>query len=113
MTTSTPHTRAARTLLAFKPALKPVALASLLLCQGWAMAQTVPAPSAPTETVEVIGTSPLPGQGVSREALPYTTHVIKRKALEEGKPTTSATTWPGASLACWSMTFRAAHSKVI
>ena len=67
------------------PALQPVALASLLLCQGWALAQTAATPSAPTETVEVIGTSPLPGQGVAREALPYTTHVIKRKALEEGQ----------------------------
>jgi outer membrane cobalamin receptor len=67
------------------PALKPVALASLLLCQSWAMAQTAATPTAPTETVEVIGTSPLPGQGVPREALPYTTHVIKRKALEEGQ----------------------------
>ncbi len=34
------------------------------------------------QTVEIIGTSPLPGQGVDRSALPYTTQVMRRGQVE-------------------------------
>jgi hypothetical protein len=37
---------------------------------------------APVQRVEIIGTSPLPGQGVERDALPYSTQLIRRGALD-------------------------------
>ena len=33
--------------------------------------------------VEVVGTSPLPGQGIDRDLLPYTTHSVRRERLDE------------------------------
>lgn len=44
------------------------------------------AQGAPTQRVDVIGTSPLPGQGVDRDALPYGTQVIRRAAFESAQP---------------------------
>jgi outer membrane receptor protein involved in Fe transport len=35
-----------------------------------------------TQQIEIIGTSPLPGQGVSRDALPYNTQVVRRGAID-------------------------------
>jgi TonB dependent receptor/TonB-dependent Receptor Plug Domain len=35
-----------------------------------------------TQTIEIVGTSPLPGQGVSRDLLPYNTQVVRRGALD-------------------------------
>lgn len=35
-----------------------------------------------TQTVEIVGTSPLPGQGVPRDLLPYHTQVVRRGALD-------------------------------
>ena len=82
-----------------RPRLSP--LARSLRAVGWlglplvgacgiAAAQTTqttqPAPeSAPTrlERVEVIGVSPLPGQGIDRNVLPYSTQLIKRERIEE------------------------------
>lgn len=51
-----------------------------------AMAQLVSEPpGTPTTTlppVEVIGTSPLPGQGIDRDLLPYSTQLIKRERID-------------------------------
>ncbi len=52
---------------------------SLLLPLGIA-AQEATAPTP--QRVEVIGTSPLPGQGVDRDALPYNTQVIRRSSID-------------------------------
>jgi outer membrane receptor protein involved in Fe transport len=41
-----------------------------------------PQSGATLPPVEVIGTSPLPGQGVDRNTLPYATQVVPRQALE-------------------------------
>ena len=47
-----------------------------------ALAQ-VPAPDPPVpQQVEVIGTSPLPGLGVDRNTLPYSTSVLRRSAID-------------------------------
>lgn len=43
-------------------------------------------PDATLPPVEVIGTSPLPGQGVDRNQLPYQTHVYRRDRLEKTQP---------------------------
>ena len=51
---------------------------------GTAWAQSAEQP--PTATVEVIGTSPLPGQGVDRNLLPYSTHSVRRDRLEQAQP---------------------------
>ncbi len=47
-------------------------------------AQSQPA-QAPAATVEVIGTSPLPGQGVDRNLLPYATQTVRRDRLDEAQ----------------------------
>ena len=47
------------------------------------------AQTAPSQRVEVIGTSPLPGQGVDRDALPYGTQVLRRGAIEAAQPDTT------------------------
>lgn len=57
-------------------ALRPLA-AALGLAWGCAAAQDVP-----TQTVDVIGTAPLPGQGVDRDLLPYATQVLRRDDLQ-------------------------------
>jgi outer membrane cobalamin receptor len=59
-------------------ALGAVALA----CAGAARAQTTPPAPAPAQQIEIIGTSPLPGQGVSRDVLPYNTQVVRRGTLD-------------------------------
>lgn len=46
------------------------------------MAQTLVAESR-LPPVEVIGTSPLPGQGIARDLLPYTTQVLRRDTIEQ------------------------------
>ncbi len=49
------------------------------------LAGVPPAPAAAQvgSSVEVIGTSPLPGQGIDRDLLPYSTHIIKRQRIDE------------------------------
>jgi outer membrane receptor protein involved in Fe transport len=42
-------------------------------------------PAAGTQRVEVIGTSPLPGQGVDRSLLPYSTQLVRRSAIDEAQ----------------------------
>jgi outer membrane cobalamin receptor len=55
---------------------RAAALALCVVLPQVGLAQTAP------QTVEVVGTSPLPGQGVPRDQLPYTTQVVRRGALE-------------------------------
>lgn len=43
-------------------------------------------PSPPTQTIEIIGASPLPGQGVDRAVLPYNTQVILRSRIDTSQP---------------------------
>lgn len=76
-----------------RPPLRPLPLAGLLASllgglPGLGLAQAVPADTAGVERVEVIGTSPLPGQGVSRDALPYNTTLVRRPALEQAQADT-------------------------
>ncbi len=81
------------------PALSP--LSKSLVARGWlglaliampavATAQSAPAPDTPATTtklqrVEIIGTSPLPGQGIDRDLLPYSTQLIKRERIEDAQ----------------------------
>ncbi|MBN8488267.1 MAG: TonB-dependent receptor [Burkholderiales bacterium] len=53
--------------------------AALLAPASPLMAQSTP------QQVEVVGTSPLPGQGVDRNALPYSTQVVRRGALDDAQ----------------------------
>ena len=39
----------------------------------------------PAQTIEIVGTSPLPGQGVDRALLPYTSHVLRRAQIHEAQ----------------------------
>lgn len=55
----------------------------LIAMHGGALAQTAPAQQL--ERVEVIGVSPLPGQGIDRNLLPYSTQLIKRDRLDEAQ----------------------------
>ena len=64
----------------------PAALCSLAALSG--ALQTAHAQTT-TPQVEVIGTSPLPGQGIARDALPYGTQVIRRTALDEAQAETA------------------------
>lgn len=59
-------------------ALKPAAAAALALVAGLACAQT-------PQSVEIIGRSPLPGQGIDRELLPYSTQLLRRGAVDEAQ----------------------------
>lgn len=56
------------------------ALAAATASASWAQSDGGSLPP-----VEVIGTSPLPGQGVDRSLLPYSTQLIRRSALDEAK----------------------------
>ena len=49
------------------------------------LAGVPPAPAVAQvgSSVEEIGTSPLPGQGIDRDLLPYSTHMIKRQRIDE------------------------------
>ena len=58
----------------------------LLGSWGLAAAQPAAAPAKPQlERVEIIGVSPLPGQGVDRNLLPYSTQLIKRERIDEAQ----------------------------
>jgi outer membrane receptor protein involved in Fe transport len=56
-----------------------IALGALWMAGVWA----TQASAQVAGTVEVIGTSPLPGQGIDRDQLPYSTHLIKRQRIDE------------------------------
>jgi outer membrane receptor protein involved in Fe transport len=55
---------------------------ALAAAGGAARAQGTEPPAA---TVEIIGTSPLPGQGVDRNLLPYATQSVRRERLEQAQ----------------------------
>ena len=60
----------------------------LMGCSTWVTAQTVPAPAdnaAQLDRVEIIGVSPLPGQGIDRNLLPYSTQLIRRGRIDEAQ----------------------------
>lgn len=59
-----------------KRSLKHLAAAVLAAHAALAAAQTEP------QRIEIVGTSPLPGQGVPRDALPYNTQVVRRSAID-------------------------------
>jgi len=61
-----------------------IALAAAMAAASFAAAsQTAPeAPAVVLPPVEVIGTSPLPGQGIDRDLLPYSTQLIKRSRID-------------------------------
>lgn len=63
-----------------------LALAALLLCQGWAQAQTPGEPLA-LPTVQVIDTAPLPGLGTPLQDVPANVQVYGNKDLEAQHPT--------------------------
>lgn len=42
-------------------------------------------PATKLERVEIIGTSPLPGQGIDRDLLPYSTQLIRRGSIEDAQ----------------------------
>jgi outer membrane cobalamin receptor len=62
--------------------------AALLLAAHSALAQTQPSPNSPApsadpaQTIEIIGSSPLPGQGIDRAVLPYNTQVVRRSRID-------------------------------
>lgn len=70
-------------------ALRHACQLGLLVLGGPVLAQDA-APAAPpvVQDVQVIGTAPLPGQGVSRDALPYATQVLRRRQIEASQPDT-------------------------
>ena len=59
-------------------------MALLLACVGTARAQLA------LPRVEIIGTSPLPGQGVPRDALPYNTQLLRRGAIDAAQADNTA-----------------------
>ncbi len=74
------------------PALSPLARAvhaigtlglPLIALHGGVAAQTAPAQQL--ERVEIIGVSPLPGQGIDRNLLPYSTQLIKRDRIDDAQ----------------------------
>jgi outer membrane receptor for Fe3+-dicitrate len=54
-----------------------------------AVAQEQPAGQATLPPVEVIGTSPLPGQGIDRNILPYSTQTVRRGRIDDAKSDTA------------------------
>jgi outer membrane receptor protein involved in Fe transport len=48
-------------------------------------AQPAAPATPPAATVEIIGTSPLPGQGVDRNLLPYATQTVRRERLDQAQ----------------------------
>lgn len=70
-----------------RPLVQALAALPFWLGPGPAAAQAEAPPAARLPSVEVIGTSPLPGQGTDRDLLPYSTQVIRRDAVERGQAT--------------------------
>ena len=61
----------------------------LMGCSTFVAAQTAPTVprSSQLERVEVIGVSPLPGQGIDRNILPYSTQLIRRERIDDAQAT--------------------------
>ncbi len=66
-------------------ALAPCRAAVAVLAAAPMIAAAQSAPAAEPQRVEVIGTSPLPGQGIERDKLPYATQVLRRDAIDAAK----------------------------
>lgn len=82
---ATPHARPAFPL---RPLARALAWMPALMLPGLSLAQNAPpAAGATLPSVEVIGTSPLPGQGTDRDQLPYSTQVIKRQRVDATQAT--------------------------
>lgn len=68
-----------------RPTWRAVSRAAAIVVAGsatvHAQAQTAP----PSQTVDIIGAAPLPGQGVDRAVLPYTTQVLRRGRIDEAQ----------------------------
>lgn len=62
------------------PALKTLTPLALACWVGSVLAQT-----PPPQVIEVIGTAPLPGQGVDRDLLPYVTQLIRRRDIDRAQ----------------------------
>lgn len=63
-----------------------IAMATLSLWLATLCLAQAPANVArPTQTIDIIGTSPLPGQGIARDELPYTTLVLLRRQIEDAQ----------------------------
>ena len=63
--------------------LQRFASATLLLPSlGLPVAAQSSSPGGVVDVVEIVGTSPLPGQSVERDRLPYSTHVLRRSAID-------------------------------
>ncbi|MGA0612048.1 TonB-dependent receptor [Caldimonas sp. KR1-144] len=62
-----------------------MAAALAVLCAGAAAQGTAAVPTAQLPGVEVIGTSPLPGQGIDRDLLPYATQLIRRERIDQAQ----------------------------
>ncbi|NDY90799.1 TonB-dependent receptor [Ideonella livida] len=56
---------------------------------GLALTASFSHAQATTAQVEVVGVSPLPGQGVPRDQLPYTTHVLRRGDIQQAQADTT------------------------
>lgn len=74
------------------PRRLPIALAAATAAFGFGAAAqtTADAPTAVLQPVEVIGTSPLPGQGIDRDLLPYSTQLIKRARIDDAQAVNSS-----------------------
>ena len=59
-------------------------LSGATACTAQAQAQTQDQPAP--QQVEIIGTSPLPGLGVDRNLLPYSSSVLRRPAIDAAQP---------------------------
>jgi outer membrane receptor protein involved in Fe transport len=82
--------------MGFPSLIRPSAGQPLLLARGMVYGVSIllsPVVSAQSgnaaQTVEIVGTSPLPGQGIDRNLLPYTSQVIRRGALDEAQADTT------------------------
>jgi outer membrane receptor protein involved in Fe transport len=64
---------------------------SIIIAPGLAAAQstTSGAEAQKLERVEIIGVSPLPGQGIDRELLPYSTQVLRRDRIDDAQAVNS------------------------
>lgn len=65
---------------------KPLALATLCLCHGMGLAQSPGEPQT-LPTVEVVGTSPLPGLGTPLQDVPANVQVHRAEQIEAQRPT--------------------------
>lgn len=78
----------ARTPQARRPGAPGLRSATALAIAAAFGSGTAQAQASATPTVEVIGTSPLPGQGIDRSLLPYSTQVIRRDTLDQAQADT-------------------------